>query len=43
MLMISSPEALPRMRPTDYLEYEKSQLIRHELVDGYLYAILPLH
>lgn len=37
--MISSPEALPRMRPADYLEYEKSQSIRHELVDGYLYAM----
>ena len=37
--MISSPEALPRMRPAAYLEYESSQSIRHELVDGYLYTM----
>lgn len=37
--MISSPEALPRMLPAEYLNYEYSQSIRHELVDGYLYAM----
>jgi Uma2 family endonuclease len=37
--MISSPEALPRMSPAEYLAYEKDQLVRHELVDGYLYAM----
>ncbi|MGH8548369.1 MAG: Uma2 family endonuclease [Methylococcales bacterium] len=37
--MISSPEALPRMLPAEYLEYEQNQSIRHELVDGYLYAM----
>ncbi|MGR9108306.1 MAG: Uma2 family endonuclease [Gammaproteobacteria bacterium] len=37
--MISSPESLPRMLPAQYLEYEQSQSIRHELVDGYLYAM----
>ena len=34
-----SPESLPRMSPNDYLKYESSQDIRHELVDGYLYAM----
>lgn len=37
--MISSPEALPRLTPTEYLTYEQEQPIRHELVDGYLYAM----
>lgn len=37
--MIISPEALPRMTPKEYLAYEKDQPIRHELVDGYLYAM----
>lgn len=37
--MISSSEALPRMLPAEYLEYESNQSIRHELVDGYLYAM----
>ena len=37
--MIASPETLPRMRPEEYLEYECNQSIRHELVDGYLYAM----
>ena len=37
--MISSPEALPRMLPEQFLDYEKDQLLRHELVDGYLYAM----
>lgn len=36
--MSSSPEALPRMKPERYLAYEREQPIRHELVDGYLYA-----
>ena len=34
-----SPEALPRIEPDDYLAYERAQDIRHELVDGYLYAM----
>lgn len=34
-----SPEALPRMMPDDYLAYERSQDVRHEFVDGYLYAM----
>ena len=37
--MTLSPESLPRMSPNDYLNYESSQDIRHELVDGYLYAM----
>lgn len=37
--MIPSPEALPRMTPEAYLAYEHDQSIRHELVDGYLYAM----
>ncbi len=37
--MISSPEALPRMTPEEYLAYEQDQPLRHELVDGYLYAM----
>lgn len=34
-----SPEALPRMGPDVYLAYELGQDVRHELVDGYLYAM----
>ena len=34
-----SPEALPRMTPDDYLAHEHGQEVRHELVDGYLYAM----
>lgn len=37
--MISSPETLPRMSWAEYLAYEQDQPIRHELVDGYLYAM----
>jgi Uma2 family endonuclease len=37
--MISSPATLPRMTPQEYLAYEQEQPIRHELVDGYLYAM----
>lgn len=37
--MTISPESLPQMSPNDYLKYESSQDIRHELVDGYLYAM----
>ncbi len=36
--MIVSPETLPRMSADQYLEYEQTQEVRHELVDGYLYA-----
>ncbi|MGA7979803.1 MAG: Uma2 family endonuclease [Chromatiaceae bacterium] len=36
---MTSPEALPRMPPEQYLAYEQEQPIRHELVDGYLYAM----
>ena len=34
-----SPSVLPRMSVEQYLEYERSQEIRHELVDGHLYAM----
>jgi Uma2 family endonuclease len=37
--IITSPESLPRMTPDQYLHYETEQPIRHELVDGYLYAM----
>lgn len=37
--MIISPDVLPRMTPQSYLAYEHDQAIRHELVDGYLYAM----
>jgi len=37
--MIISPDTLPRMTPEAYLAYEREQSIRHELVDGYLYAM----
>jgi len=37
--MIAAPETLPRLGPGEYLEYEHDQLLRHELVDGYLYAM----
>ncbi len=32
-------EFLPRMSISDYLAYERESEIRHELVDGYLYAM----
>ncbi len=37
--MTISPESLPRLTPEQYLLYENEQPIRHELVDGYLYAM----
>jgi Uma2 family endonuclease len=37
--MVSSPDVLPRMSPEAYLAYEQDQPVRHELVDGYLYAM----
>jgi Uma2 family endonuclease len=37
--MASSPDGLPRMSPEAYLAYEREQPIRHERVDGYLYAM----
>ena len=37
--MLVSPSSLPRMNVQQYLDYEASQDIRHELVDGYLYAM----
>lgn len=37
--MTLSPDTLPRMQPNEYLAYEQEQAIRHELVDGYLYAM----
>lgn len=37
--MIISPEALPHMTVAEYLAYEGDESIRHELVDGYLYAM----
>ena len=37
--MYASPESLPRLTATEYLDWENQQEIRHELVDGYLYAM----
>jgi len=37
--MYATPESLPRLTPEEYLEWENEQDIRHELVDGYLYAM----
>ncbi len=37
--MHAQPESLPRMSPHDYLAFELEQLVRHELVDGYLYGM----
>lgn len=37
--MSVSPATLPRMSVEQYLEYEATQDTRHELVDGYLYAM----
>ncbi|WP_295403375.1 Uma2 family endonuclease [uncultured Thiocystis sp.] len=37
--MYAQPEALPRMTADEYLAFEREQPIRHELVDGYLYAM----
>ena len=37
--MLVSPESLLRLRPEEYLVYEREQPERHELVDGYLYAM----
>ena len=37
--MYASPESLPRMNPAEYLDWETQQDTRHELVDGYLYAM----
>jgi len=32
-------ESLPRLSVDDYLAFEQTSEIRHELVDGYLYAM----
>lgn len=37
--MHAQPESLPRMSPEAYLAFEQDQEARHELVDGYLYAM----
>ena len=37
--MHAQPETLPRMTPDAYLGFERLQELRHELVDGYLYAM----
>lgn len=37
--MHAQPESLPRMSPDEYLAFEREQPLRHELVDGYLYAM----
>lgn len=37
--MYASPESLPRLTAPEYLDWENQQEIRHELVDGYLYAM----
>ncbi|WP_082674096.1 Uma2 family endonuclease [Thiohalocapsa sp. ML1] len=33
------PESLPRLSPEEYLNLERDSETRHELVDGYLYAM----
>lgn len=38
--MTVSPNVLPRMSVDEYLAYEHSQDVRHEFVDGYLYAMI---
>lgn len=37
--MYPTPESLPRLTAAEYLDWETQQEIRHELVDGYLYAM----
>ena len=37
--MYATPESLPKMSVVEYLDWENRQEIRHELVDGYLYAM----
>ncbi len=37
---IIPPEALPRLTPDEYLALERESETRHELVDGYLYAMI---
>lgn len=37
--MYPTPESLPRLTPAEYLDWEDQQEVRHELVDGYLYAM----
>jgi len=37
--MYATPESLPRLTAEEYLEWETQQETRHELVDGYLYAM----
>ena len=36
---IIPPESLPRLTPAEYLALERDSETRHELVDGYLYAM----
>jgi Uma2 family endonuclease len=36
---VTAPESLPCMSVDDYLTFERESEIRHELVDGYLYAM----
>jgi Uma2 family endonuclease len=37
--MYVTPESLPRLSPEEYFEWENEQETRHQLVDGYLYAM----
>jgi len=37
--MYVTPESLPRLTGPEYLDWENQQDVRHELVDGYLYAM----
>jgi len=37
--MIASPDRLPEMTPQEYLEWEEQQPIKHEYVNGYVYAM----
>ncbi len=37
--MYATPESLPRLTAAEYLDWETQQEMRHELVDGYLYAM----
>ena len=37
--MYATPESLPRLTADEYLDWENQQETRHEMVDGYLYAM----
>ncbi|MBO1349638.1 MAG: Uma2 family endonuclease [Hormoscilla sp. GUM202] len=37
--MVAYPDRLPEMTPQEYLEWEEQQPIKHEYVNGYVYAM----